>query len=123
MGLMLWERRSLAAIDAGLSGRDPVLSGKFALFNRLAAAERMPRHESLPGSAVWLLVLVMIVAVGVVLAGVLSSTPRPCSVNPCPFHAPGRSATIPHSPAAAPRAPARTGHHPDPARVWRPPSA
>ncbi|MER7546724.1 DUF3040 domain-containing protein [Actinomadura sp.] len=75
MSLPLHESRVLALIEMGLCREDRELAARFAMFNRLAAAETPPRRERLEPSRrlCWTLTAVLIasiVALGAIAAAV-----------------------------------------------------
>lgn len=67
MSLPLHESRVLALIEMGLCREDRELAARFAMFNRLAAAESPPRREHLEPSRklCWALTAVLIVLIAV----------------------------------------------------------
>lgn len=75
MSLPLHESRVLALIEMGLCRDDRELAARFAMFNRLAAAETLPRRERLEPSRrlCWVLTVVLVasvVALGAIAAAV-----------------------------------------------------
>ncbi|GAA1783563.1 DUF3040 domain-containing protein [Actinomadura chokoriensis] len=73
MSLPLHESRVLALIEMGLCREDRELAARFAVFNRLTAAETPPRREHLGPSRRLCLVLTAVLIVSVIALGAIAA--------------------------------------------------
>jgi hypothetical protein len=73
MSLPLHESRVLALIEMGLCREDRELAARFAMFNRLSAAETLPPRERLAPSRRLCLVLAVVLIASIVTLGAVAA--------------------------------------------------
>ncbi|NKZ07351.1 DUF3040 domain-containing protein [Actinomadura latina] len=73
MSLPLHESRVLALIEMGLCREDRELAARFAMFNRLAAAETLPHREHLEPSRRLCRLLAVVLIAAIVMLGAVAA--------------------------------------------------